>query len=97
MLNKVDGGAATILMVGEDACQKTVGPAEAFDAVEQVFAALASGDAWNFPVVRENLGHADAVYGFKSISSAWWPGTPIPTCCPSLAPWPKSLACLSRR
>lgn len=39
--------------------------AAAFDAVEQVFAAMASGDACNFPVVREALGHEDALYGFK--------------------------------
>jgi ornithine cyclodeaminase len=37
----------------------------AFDAVEQVFAAMAAGDAYNFPVVREALGHEDALYGFK--------------------------------
>jgi len=37
----------------------------AFDAVEKVFASMASGDAVNFPVVREALGHEDALYGFK--------------------------------
>jgi ornithine cyclodeaminase len=37
----------------------------AFDAVEKVFAAMAAGDARNFPVVREALGHEDALYGFK--------------------------------
>ena len=37
----------------------------AFDAVEKVFAAMAAGDAYNFPVVREALGHEDALYGFK--------------------------------
>ncbi|WP_425097554.1 iminosuccinate reductase BhcD [Tropicibacter sp. S64] len=37
----------------------------AFDAVEQVFAAMAAGAARNFPVVREALGHEDALYGFK--------------------------------
>lgn len=37
----------------------------AFDAVEAVFAAMASGDAYNFPVVREAIGHEDALYGFK--------------------------------
>ncbi|KUJ73754.1 ornithine cyclodeaminase [Ruegeria marisrubri] len=37
----------------------------AFDAVEQVFASMASGDAYNFPVVREAIGHEDALYGFK--------------------------------
>jgi alanine dehydrogenase len=37
----------------------------AFDAVEAVFAAMASGAARNFSVVRESLGHEDALYGFK--------------------------------
>ena len=37
----------------------------AFGAVEKVFAAMAAGDAYNFPVVREAIGHADALYGFK--------------------------------
>lgn len=36
-----------------------------FDAVEAVFAAMASGEAFNFPVVREAIGHEDALYGFK--------------------------------
>lgn len=37
----------------------------AFDAVEKVFAAMAAGNAYNFPVVREAIGHEDALYGFK--------------------------------
>ncbi|PYG28829.1 iminosuccinate reductase BhcD [Pelagimonas varians] len=37
----------------------------AFDAVERVFAAMAAGDAYNFPVVREAIGHEEALYGFK--------------------------------
>ena len=37
----------------------------AFDAIEKIFAAMASGDACNFPVVREAIGHEDALYGFK--------------------------------
>ncbi len=37
----------------------------AFDAVEGVFAAMASKDAYNFPVIREAIGHEDALYGFK--------------------------------
>lgn len=37
----------------------------AFDAVERVFAAMAARDAYNFPVVREAIGHEDALYGFK--------------------------------
>ncbi|MFK7792657.1 MAG: iminosuccinate reductase BhcD [Devosiaceae bacterium] len=37
----------------------------AFAAVEKVFAAMASQDAYNFPVIREAIGHVDALYGFK--------------------------------
>ena len=37
----------------------------AFEAVEGVFAAMASKDAYNFPVIREAIGHEDALYGFK--------------------------------
>lgn len=36
-----------------------------FDAVEKVFAAMAASDAYNFPVIREAIGHEDALYGFK--------------------------------
>ena len=36
-----------------------------FDAVEKVFAAMAAGDAYNFPVIREAIEHEDALYGFK--------------------------------
>ena len=31
-----------------------------------MFAAMARGDAQNFPVVRQPIGHADALYGLKS-------------------------------
>ena len=37
----------------------------AFSAVEKVFAAMADAKAYNFPVVREAIGHEDALYGFK--------------------------------
>jgi alanine dehydrogenase len=37
----------------------------AYDAVEATFAAMARGDAYNFPVVREGLGEGRQ-YGFKS-------------------------------
>lgn len=40
-------------------------PEAAFDAVEGVFAAMADGKAYNFPVVREAIGYQDALYGFK--------------------------------
>ena len=38
---------------------------DAFDAVEQVFAAVSARDAYNFPVIREAIGHEEALYGFK--------------------------------
>ncbi len=74
-----------LLIVGEDECEKLVGRAEAFDAVETVFAAMARGDAYNFPVIREAIEYADALYGFKSgfdragkvlgvKSGGYWPG-----------------------
>jgi ornithine cyclodeaminase len=40
-------------------------PEAAFDAVQEVFAAMAAGQAYNFPVIREAIGHEDALYGFK--------------------------------
>ena len=60
-------------------------PEAAFVAVEQVFAAMSRGDAYNFPVIREAIGHADALYGFKSgfdraglnlglKTGGYWPG-----------------------
>ncbi|MEM6617252.1 MAG: iminosuccinate reductase BhcD [Pseudomonadota bacterium] len=55
-----------MLIVTEDTCKAVFGREDAFKAVEAVFAAMATGDAWNFPVVREALGYQDALYGFKS-------------------------------
>lgn len=74
-----------ISIISEAVCQQVVGRPEAFSAVESVFAAMAKGDACNFPVVREAIGHADALYGFKSgfdragmalgvKSGGYWPG-----------------------
>ncbi len=56
-----------------------------FDAVEGVFASMSKRTAYNFPVIREAIGHADALYGFKSgfdraalnlglKSGGYWPG-----------------------
>ncbi len=53
-------------IVTEETCRQVVGRPDAFKAVENVFAAMARGDAYNFPVIREAIGHADALYGFKS-------------------------------
>lgn len=74
-----------LLIIPEDVCAQVVTPEAAFTAVEGVFAAMARGEARNFPVVREALGHADALYGFKSgfdksgmalgvKSGGFWPG-----------------------
>ena len=74
-----------LLIVSEETCEKVVSRTDAFAAVENVFAAMARGDARNFLVVREALGHADALYGFKSgfdragmtlgvKSGGYWPG-----------------------
>ena len=54
-----------MLIVPERDIAELMTRAAAFEAVENVFAAMASGDAYNFPVVREAIGYEDALYGFK--------------------------------
>ncbi len=54
-----------MLIVPEALIAELVSPQDAFAAVEAVFAAMARGDAYNFPVVREALGEGRQ-YGFKS-------------------------------
>lgn len=54
-----------MLIVSEAQIAKLVTPEAAFAAVEAVFAAMANGNARNFPVVREPLGEGRQ-YGFKS-------------------------------
>jgi ornithine cyclodeaminase len=77
--------AEGIVIVGEEICQEVISRADAFSAVEAVFGAMAKGDAYNFPVVREAIGHADALYGFKGgfdksgltlglKAGGYWPG-----------------------
>ncbi|WP_350557483.1 iminosuccinate reductase BhcD [Psychrobacter sp. CAL346-MNA-CIBAN-0220] len=74
-----------LLIVSEDACKAVIDRTSAFSAVENVFAAMSHGDAYNFPVIREAIGYADALYGFKSgfdragktlglKSGGYWPG-----------------------
>ncbi len=74
-----------MLIVPEAAVADLITPEASFDAVEAVFAAMAKGEAYNFPVVREAIGYADALYGFKSgfdraglhlglKSGGYWPG-----------------------
>lgn len=74
-----------MLIVSEATAAEVVTGEDAFSAVEDVFAAMAREDAYNFPVIREAIGHADALYGFKSgfdraggvlglKSGGYWPG-----------------------
>lgn len=54
-----------MLIVPEALIASLVSPEDAFAAVEATFAAMARGEAHNFPVVREALGEGRQ-YGFKS-------------------------------
>ena len=74
-----------LLIVSEAACKSVIDRPSAFTAVENVFASMSRGDAYNFPVIREAIGYADALYGFKSgfdragkslglKSGGYWPG-----------------------
>lgn len=84
-----DGSAVaqdhTLTIVPESAIEALIDEGAAFAAVEAVFASMARGGAYNFPVIREAIGHADALYGFKSgfdregltlglKSGGYWPG-----------------------
>ncbi|MDB5522461.1 MAG: ornithine cyclodeaminase [Rhizobium sp.] len=55
-----------MLIISEALARELVSAEDAIDAVEQSFAAMARGMARNYPVVREVVGHADAVFGVKT-------------------------------
>ncbi len=74
-----------MLIVSEERASELMTETAGFAAVEAVFAAMSRGEAYNFPVIREAIGHADALYGFKSgfdragltlglKSGGYWPG-----------------------
>ncbi|TGP18192.1 MULTISPECIES: iminosuccinate reductase BhcD [unclassified Mesorhizobium] len=74
-----------MIIIPEHAIAELVSPADCLTAVEGVFASMSNRSAYNFPVVREAIGHADALYGFKSgfdrdrlvlglKSGGFWPG-----------------------
>lgn len=74
-----------MIIVPERAVAGLLTAADCFSADEQVFAAMARKSAYNFPVIREAIGYADALYGFKSgfdreslalglKSGGFWPG-----------------------
>jgi ornithine cyclodeaminase len=54
-----------MLIVPERLIAGLVSPEDAFAAIEECFASMARGEAYNFPVVREALGEGRQ-YGFKS-------------------------------
>ena len=74
-----------MLVISESLARELVTVEEAIDAVEQTFAAMARGFARNYPVVREVVGHANAVFGVKTgadvsvpflglKAGGYWPG-----------------------
>lgn len=55
-----------MFVVAEKEIAGLMTPEAAFEAIEAVFASMARRKAYNFPVVREAIGHEDALYGFKA-------------------------------
>lgn len=55
-----------MLIISETLAQELVSIEDAIDAVAAAFMAMAAGKARNYPVVREVVGYADAVYGVKA-------------------------------
>lgn len=53
-------------IVPEKVIDGLVSRQDCFDAVGRVFGSMAMRSAYNFPVIREAIGYADALYGFKS-------------------------------
>lgn len=55
-----------MLIISEELAQKLVSVEDAIEAVAATFVAMARGQARNYPVVREVVGYAGAVYGVKA-------------------------------
>jgi len=55
-----------MIIVPEREIAGLISASDCFTAIEQVFASMAAKSAYNFPVIREAIGYADALYGFKS-------------------------------
>ena len=55
-----------MLYVSETSVQKALDQAGVTAAIQEAFIALAKGEAFNFPIVRERLNYADAIFGFKA-------------------------------
>src|SRR2546428_12367530 len=54
-----------MIVISEQDARALVSVEDAIDAVEKSFAAMARGQARNYPVVREVVGCQDAVFGVK--------------------------------
>ncbi|MFM0229798.1 ornithine cyclodeaminase family protein [Paraburkholderia sediminicola] len=74
-----------MLIIPEQQASQLVSVEDAIDAVGDAFAASYAGNARSYPVVREQTGHADAVFGVKAGFDAslpvlglkaggYWPG-----------------------
>lgn len=74
-----------MLIISEALARDLVSVGDAISVVEATFAAMARGDARNYPVVREAVGYRDAVYGVKAggdvsapllglKAGGYWPG-----------------------
>jgi alanine dehydrogenase len=55
-----------MLVISEQQARTLVSVEDAIEAVERAFAAMARQQAGNYPVVREVVGHRDAVFGVKT-------------------------------
>lgn len=55
-----------LLYLSECTIRNSVTQAQVCESIESMYAAIARGEARNFPTVREDLHYADAVFGFKS-------------------------------
>ena len=55
-----------MIVISEQDARTLVSIEDAIDAVEKSFAAMARGQARNYPVVREVVGYQDAVFGVKT-------------------------------
>lgn len=55
-----------MIVISEQEARTLVSVEDAIAAVEHAFAAMARQEAGNYPVVREAVGHRDAVFGVKT-------------------------------
>ncbi|MEM1110301.1 MAG: ornithine cyclodeaminase family protein [Pseudomonadota bacterium] len=55
-----------ITFLSESDIKAVVNQSDMTNAMEECYASLANGSAFNFPVVRQGLNYQDAVFGFKS-------------------------------